>query len=192
FDEGPTITVAPVENTSYELLVTNEFNCQDTDAVVVEVIQYPEANVSVNGNDLLSGPASSYQWFLNGEIIEGAQNQDYLVSEDGNYQVQVSNEWGCSSMSEEQFVLFVSVYELSRWGDFKLYPNPASDQVVIESNFQSGLIEVFESNGRKIISEPFNDPISYINVSQLAEGVYQVQLIDKDGYSVSRRMVVFH
>ncbi|MGB0423752.1 MAG: DUF7619 domain-containing protein, partial [Flavobacteriales bacterium] len=29
FDEGPTITVAPVENTSYELLVTNEFNCQD-------------------------------------------------------------------------------------------------------------------------------------------------------------------
>ena len=44
--------------------------------------------------------AISYQWFLDGELIEGATESNYIVELSGNYYVEFMTEYGCLGASE--------------------------------------------------------------------------------------------
>ncbi len=81
--------------------------CQDSLDVPVTLIFHPlpTANVTLNTNDsvcngdsveLVSDPANSYQWFLNGSVIAGATNQNYFAKTSGSYTVAVTNTFNCS------------------------------------------------------------------------------------------------
>ncbi|MEO0403304.1 MAG: FG-GAP-like repeat-containing protein, partial [Bacteroidota bacterium] len=190
FEPGGFVTVTPEEDTTYELLATNEFGCEDTDEVVVEVNDNPSAAISVDGNNLITGPGISFQWYLDGEIIEDASNQEYYVLQDGNYSVEVTNEWGCSTLSEEQFVMYVGVDELSRWGLLSFYPNPASDRIIVESEDQMETIEIFDATGRIVISKTVNASMVSIDVSLLTEGIYHAKLRGFSGKNISKKFMI--
>ncbi|MEZ5172135.1 MAG: hypothetical protein R2850_01140 [Bacteroidia bacterium] len=44
---------------------------------------------------LISTPASAYQWYVNGNLIEGATEQLHVPQVNGNYNVRIYNEFGC-------------------------------------------------------------------------------------------------
>ncbi len=50
--------------------------------------------ITVNGNLLLSSEAATYQWFRNGDIIEGANAQMYQPIQPGIYLVRITDEGG--------------------------------------------------------------------------------------------------
>ncbi len=57
-----------------------------------------------------------------------------------------------------------------------LYPNPATDLVRIEANFDEAyIIKVFNSSGKMIISTNSISPITTIDVSNLQPGVYLIR-----------------
>ncbi len=52
--------------------------------------------ITLSGNNLSVGDNYvSYQWYLNGELIPGAQSATYTASEDGEYTVEVTYQCGC-------------------------------------------------------------------------------------------------
>jgi hypothetical protein len=52
--------------------------------------------ITVSGNNLsVADNYVSYQWYLNGEIIPGAQSSTYTASGDGEYTVEVTYKCGC-------------------------------------------------------------------------------------------------
>jgi hypothetical protein len=55
--------------------------------------------------ELESSPGVFYQWYKNGETIVGAVTQNYTVSSEGLYTVEVADVYGCSNVSVEQQVL---------------------------------------------------------------------------------------
>jgi hypothetical protein len=61
---------------------------------------------------LTSNYSGGNQWFRNGEIISGANDFIYDPSQSGSYQVQVTNSYGCSTISDAVDLVF--------------YPLPAS------------------------------------------------------------------
>ncbi len=68
--------------------------------------------------------------------------------------------------------------------DFKIYPNPATSTITIESNkYQDLSIKITDVLGREVIERTKNEVLSIknIDVSQLPSGMYIIQLQSKNG-----------
>jgi hypothetical protein len=65
-----------------------------------------------------------------------------------------------------------------------LYPNPASDNLYIATgmkNSEPHQIEVYDCNGRLILTSTCSIPSTPIDISALQQGAYIVKIIDKNG-----------
>ena len=84
-----------------------------------------------NGQLISSVTGVSYQWYLNGNPIAGANQISYTPTQQGNYTVEVFFQDACSKTSLPYNFISTGV---SDWKneDFKIYPNPSSNAVTIE------------------------------------------------------------
>jgi len=88
--------------------------------------------VVVNGSNLTSQqPGSSYQWYLNGELIPGATNRSLSAESDGSYQVAIFNDI-CNRVSDPVVISSIPDQEqdLARFGIF-VGPIPSEDKVTV-------------------------------------------------------------
>ncbi|MDG1781741.1 MAG: T9SS type A sorting domain-containing protein [Flavobacteriales bacterium] len=171
--ESAEITVSPLETTTYEVTGSNEADCSTTEAILVTVNPLPEATFSNNGNILTATDGDAWQWFLDGEAIDGATMQTLEVLEDGNYSVEVYNEAGCMGMSDEVFVMYVGIAEFGQ-GELKLFPVPVDGNGVLNiggvnvNNLTN--LEIMDASGRMVWSSAKG--VSQIALNGLAAGNY--------------------
>lgn len=93
----------------------------------------PVPNIEQAGTTLSTGDNyDAYQWFLNGEPIEGASAPELEMTQSGNYQVAVTNERNCTTLSEEQFFDIVRAENLLPVQQVQLAPNPARDRLRLQ------------------------------------------------------------
>jgi len=184
------IIVAPTTTTTYTVTGSNAIG---SDVEMITVIVNPVPGVPVinfSGGQLQSTTATSYQWFLNGTLIPGATSQNYTPTVNGNYQVEVSNSAGCSSLSSVYSVnsVTVSTEELN----FKLYPMPVNIGFYIESeNLIGSRFELVDLSGRIVKDEgQLSVNKVYFNVNDLAVGSYFVRIIDTNGQVASKQIVL--
>jgi gliding motility-associated-like protein len=92
-----TIFVTPTTQTTYGVTVTDANGCSSSDAMTVFVNPVPVVNFSPQllcvGNTTVldaGNPGSTYLWFPGGETT-----QAIVVSDSGNYDVEVINSFGC-------------------------------------------------------------------------------------------------
>ena len=52
------------------------------------------------GNELKCNLNGKHQWFLDGIAIQNANNINYFINQEGIYEVEVTNEMGCTLNSE--------------------------------------------------------------------------------------------
>ncbi len=131
------------------------------------------------------------QWYVNDSHINGANEQQYIVSESGDYMVKVSI-GGCTGVSD-MFNAVLTHVETEVNKSISLFPNPVHQYLNIElSNINNtGISEVFviNSNGSTVMRKSMNQN-SYMNtliidVSQLKPGIYY--LLIKTGDEVIRK-----
>jgi rhodanese-related sulfurtransferase len=62
--------------------------------------------------------------------------------------------------------------------DIKIYPNPATEKVILEINqpLNSGTLSIFNSNGREQSTQQILDLKSEINISTLPAGIYKLRI----------------
>ncbi|MEE4258891.1 MAG: M14 family zinc carboxypeptidase [Bacteroidales bacterium] len=68
----------------------------------------------------------------------------------------------------------------------RLYPNPVSDLLRIETDFEIEFINVSDASGRKFISENANSKNVSIDLSSLQSGIYIVHAVGKDASAISK------
>jgi hypothetical protein len=88
--------------------------------------------IVINGTTLTSQqPGSSYQWYLNGEVISGATNRSFNADSDGSYQVAIFNDI-CNRVSDPVVISSIPNQEqdLARFGIF-VGPIPSDDKVKV-------------------------------------------------------------
>ena len=74
-----------------------------------------------------------------------------------------------------------------------LYPNPANDFVTIKSDDPSVSLlqaEVYDVNGRKMMSEVLDGQSKGFGISKLQKGIYNVRIQTSNGYWISLKLVV--
>ena len=115
-------------------------------------------SIVTNGTILTSlVPAPMYQWYKNGQRIEGADERSYQAEEEGAYQVAVVTE-SCNRISEAVVISGMpDQLPLTAYGYF-IGPNPTSDwiRITINNDYQGELVfEFYGTNGSLLKTESF-------------------------------------
>jgi len=140
--------------------------------------------------DAISG--ASYQWFLNGVLIQGATNQKLNIIADGEYSVQVTFSTGCK-ITSPTLVGINDILESSN--ELKIWPNPSRTSFNIGFGNAAGkvkTVEIRNSIGQLITKSAFNNEnsIQSVDVANWADGIYYVRALLSDGSNLQRKISV--
>lgn len=161
------------QTSTYVLEAGEWLGCMVKDTVIVSV-QVLNPIITASGNVLSTEAYETYQWYKNDQIIEGATLQTLEVQEEGSYKVFVTNENGCSGMSNGENVAITSLNGRGVSKVTNLYPNPASSLLHVELK-EAGQIRILSMLGEQLGSINVSDGLHMIDVSHLKSGVYMLQ-----------------
>ena len=145
--------------------------------------------VTENGDNLLASGGIDYQWYYEGELLDGETNEMYTPQSSGIYLVDIYDDNGCRDR-ETIFYNFTDISELNN-SEIRVYPNPTNDWIKIENSRPVDLIQVFEENGKQcspIISGGIDSSI-LIDLSEFSSGIYYLRFVSSDkvyNYSIVR------
>jgi len=153
-----------------------------------EISEYPVSSVSiiVQGDTLSSFGAVSYQWYLNGQLIQGATSDLYVANIPGSYTVEVTNTYGCTSISSA--VVVTGVSDLAQ-EHFLLYPNPSTGtwQLEVGNELIGSKLVVYDSQGQAILQSMIREQQSEITLN-VSSGLYWLR-ISSDNSTTIRKLL---
>lgn len=133
---------------------------------------------TVAGNTLttVATDVVSYAWYLNGSVIPGATSADYTITESGQYCVEVTFSNGCKNKSQCLQQTFVGVNDVVSVGNWRVFPNPATDMVIISNlNGTVSQIEVLNTLGQRVlIQNGITGDQATLSIKNLPSGVYRL------------------
>jgi len=88
----------------------------------------------------------------------------------------VADPFECTSLSNT---------EIADFSDFKLYPNPVTDLLNIESVYTISKVQVFDSMGKQVIDTKDTN----ISFKNLQNGLYLVKILDENGNSTIKKII---
>ncbi len=152
---------------------------------------YPKQflTISVNGFVLSMGGNGNYiswQWYLNGNKIEGATDSVYNVEENGTYTVVVEDIHGCVDTSESYIVKNVGIMSTNGNDGVTIYPNPTNDVVYINAPKNAGAI-ITDIQGR-VMQRVKNT--GKISLSSFDDGMYIFIVYGSDGQVLKLEKIV--
>jgi hypothetical protein len=133
------------------------------------------ASVTVSGG---TGPYT-YSWSPSGGNAAQANNLS-----DGCYTVTVTDAASCTSTATTCVGIGTAtgIKKNTQIGSFRFYPNPTDGKIFIEfTSASERKIELYDITGRIIIEQRTNDAATQLNIENLSNGVYYVQVKDPDG-----------
>ena len=145
------------------------------------------ANITQTGNLLDANVESSnytFQWYLDGNELEGANSSTFLVNANGLYTVVISNLAGCESVDDFQ-VTGVGINEIEN-NTITVYPNPATNHLTIQfsNTLSPSTISMYDVIGKRVFEKVISNTSStQIDVSAFAKGTYNLQIVSKEGKS---------
>ena len=178
------ITVTPTITTTYSVSYT-AVGCAPATAVGIVTVN-PNPTVSLGSDTTIcstdfpfvitavaTGTNNQFTWST------GDQTQSITITTGGTYTVNVTNSSGCSSSDVIQIISdpCASMEQLEEWA-LKVYPNPSSEIVTIESNEILKHIYLFDSNGKLVYSSNGLENTFSIDFTKLDAGVYELKLVN--------------
>lgn len=173
---------------------------QTASGAVPQIFRYDECyvnntapaqpTISNNSGLLTSTAGSTYQWYLNGELISGANSQTYQAVYNGMYVVRITDANGCvyrysdgllftdgssAGISEEETVEII------------LFPNPTTGQVqfTVPADFGDFDVEVSNQIGQKVMSVSNQ---TSLDLNAFGNGVYYVCIRSNTGVGTTKKV----
>lgn len=163
--------------------------------------QPPPQGITQSGDTLFANQgATGYQWFHDGNAIAGATEYFYVATESGSFNVVATDENGC----EVEAVIFDVIASASQssvdWSNVKLYPNPATNYLVLNGYPMIGItmeeISIYNILGVKVnLNDPplikhggidMTESIMELDVSSLKAGIYYLKVVDGKNFFMSK------
>ncbi len=126
----------------------------------------------------VTGTYVTHQWIKDSADIPGATDPVYTVTENGHYQVRVTDINGCETTSAVYGVNNVGIDEDKGIGKHvSIYPNPVHEVIHISSPVNVD-VHLSSIEGRNIL---YVENAGAIPVHDLASGMYLLRITDKEG-----------
>lgn len=190
-----------IDNTSFTPNATTLYtltgqlgNCSDEDTITIIVNQLPTVNAVSNDTEICEGAsttltatgnADSYSWDNN--VVDGVS---FTPTQTETYTVTGVNS-NCSATDE----ITITVEDCSSTLENKsikleVYPNPAKEQVFIESNLLDYEVSLVDLTGQKITSKinSINNSTISLSLSELPKGVYFI-IVNSNGEFYTKKII---
>ena len=174
--KGASLVASSIESTS--VLMTNAFSCGSTTVDII-IDSVPDVFITLTNDTVLSTTAvgTSYQWYLNGNLIPNANTNSWIATTHGTYTVKVTFANGCEEESNALIILPVGIEEEVNNLSFSIYPNPTSEYIEIKANNKNDRISnltyyVYDINGKELITTSNN----LISLHTIENGSYILQV----------------
>lgn len=144
-----------------------------------------------------STPTGYNIWLDETLVAENANVTSYSFNADGNefHCVQVQAVYSDNITSVKAVATTTENLDTSenQAVSLEIYPNPASEYIIINcTHEQTASIHIINIMGETVLSEKITSETPKISVNALAEGVYTVVVVGKDGMKQSALLVVTH
>lgn len=184
------------ESGDYALVFTGGCPSALSEAISVLFNNLSVPPINQNGDTLSTALGVSWQWYLNGNPINGANTATYVATTSGMYTVEVTNELGCSGTSEALTVTLTSLEAWLAGGSVRIAPNPANERVEIRFELlRSARLELSltDLQGRALHTQLLNatsgEVRSVIETGHLPAGTYLIRLQGESLRYVTRLVV---
>jgi hypothetical protein len=174
----PTITVCPIENTTYVVEITDANGCTAEDKVEVQSIDISCKNNKV----IICHKANNRSLCVNLDAVASHLGHGDSLGPCGT-EPCAGNDRAANTDLFNPGIEKVALEE----GELVLYPNPASSQVILQfGDLATDILDlsIYDINGKAIHSEQYNGVQGLnqltIGVSQLPEGMYIIQMNSGD------------
>jgi len=184
---------------NYWVEVTNQLGCKaKSDTAFVTVVDVPPSPSIVNFGTYLQTYTTGFdlQWYLEGNPIPGATADTLVFNESGNYQLAISNEFGCTTFSQQVFIIY-SPQGVDEFGDyvaqFLVFPNPTTGKFTIQNlNHETKNVEltVYNVLGEQVQQLIIKSANQQIDLSALPQGIYFLE-INIGGKPVNKKIVKY-
>lgn len=148
--------------------------------------------ITETSGTLDASSATTYQWYINGQLIVGATSQSYTPAADGIYVVRITDANGCVYRYSPgyHFTTQTGIENISSNAEPNIYPNPSTGMFSIDKNYFAGKnfeISVYDSYG-KLIARQKNS--STIDLSSNTNGVYNIAIRTENTGLVNRKIIL--
>jgi len=204
-----TQTITATQSGSYHVLVTNQFNCTDTDTVNVDILPLPMASASftgpVNGQTVTflnnSSPATgvSYQWnFGDGSPIDTSAEPVHTYFVSGSFVVTLVVINDCGRDTTTLFIQNIVAGLNDNWFEqgLEVYPNPSNGLFYLSADHLEPdelQIEITDARGRTVLKRTMRHAGGSLNetldLSGMSEGLYLLQVTGREGSGTQRLQV---
>lgn len=167
------------ENLIFRSYQISDF-CQNT-FEAVEVIQilnlYPTpSSIAFDGNFLTATENINYQWYLNNLIINDQNQQTLLPLEGGSYTVDITDDFGCSAISNAYYVSLVGIDELMHHNTI-VYPNPTNGFIYFQTTLAHIKLGIYDVKGALLLKTTVTN-LDFIDLNLFANGLYYMNFPD--------------
>lgn len=170
-------------------------NCNSpvSQGLVVTTADFP-SELIVSEGDSLAAPEgfAAYQWYLDDELIEGATSPTYVPTESGAYTVEVTDENGCTRLSEE-LALVNTILDVGL-SSVQATPNPFSDQLNLRLEAHQPadyMLRLITIDGKMVWEQEVDVRSTWqsdMDMGQWPQGVYLLQ-ISRNGVQYTKRLI---
>jgi subtilisin family serine protease len=163
-----------------------------TKTVTLAANSLPDNTIQLNNGKLISSQlANGYQWLLGGQIVSGETQRSYTFATPGDYSVLIFDAT-CNKKSDPLVITGVDEVAPIAIHTVKIYPNPTSDFLQIESTSEVVGVSVMDAVGResRIEPEPFDGGRYRLNVSVIPNGLYILRVATKDGRVDLQKVII--
>jgi hypothetical protein len=176
-----TFTLQSVTLSDTVLLATQTVNLAESEKARAKwvVLDYPATVITFENGVYQAPAASTYQWFHDDELIEGATQRSLTPAEDGVFHVVASN-GACSTESDK--VTFVEVLDATT--EMVVFYNHGTQSLYVNSGeYTLSTLRIYDMSGRHVQDEVALDRgrEHSFSVAQLAQGIYIVHATTQSG-----------
>ena len=163
---------------------TDSMGCVSTEQFVMEIRStpiVPRIKRVASDQIVTARTYNNYQWYRNGEELEGEDKLLLRVYELGIYSVLVGNDENCFEASEGYgFGIPVNDENVTSQGLVKVFPNPTRDMVFvrISSAEEFHKLTLTDVTGNQLIEQETSNRVVKLDLSTLANGTYYLNVID--------------
>jgi len=138
------------------------------------------------GTILSTTGTGSYQWLLEGVAIDGAINQTFTATQNGNYTVVITDVNGCKGTSSVFNISNLSLNDNSINRKINIYPNPTTGIISIsnEDNETIDKIEIVDILGKTVATKTENT--SQVDITSLSNGMYVFKIYSGENVSIKK------
>ncbi len=149
-----------------------------------------QPSISLSNGELVSTAATTYQWYMNGNLISGATTQSYTPTQSGYFVVRITDVNGCVYAYSPTFV-FGNPTNLNTYNsltEVKVYPNPSNGNFKLDfpSNHEFK-VSVRDMSGRLIMAE---DNMHELDLSGHTNGVYFLTITSETLGTITKKITL--